>query len=117
MESELGSMNRHSSGQSPSSINREKSKLMKELVEESRYQSHEVHMLIGYALVSIGISFWVFGLYSIVISKIFMPYTGHKLLDGIKDDYHYCAAVPAYCLLIWAFVYANWVAMKYFRHN
>ena len=74
-------------------------------------------MLIGYALVSIGISFWVFGLYSIVISKVFMPYTGHKLLDGIKDDYHYCAAVPAYCLLIWAFVYANWVAMKYFRHN
>ena len=87
------------------------------LVDESKYQSHEVHLLLGYFLISLGIFLWVIGFYSIVFSKLFMPYTGHKVLDWIKEDYYYCMVIPSYSLLIWAFIYFNWLAMKYFRHN
>ena len=68
--------------------------------------------MIGYFLIFLGILFWVVGFYTIVVSKLVMPYTGHKALDWIKNDYYYCMVVPSYMLLIWVFIYFNWFAMK-----
>ena len=90
---------------------------MKELVDQSKYQSHEVHFIIGIFLIFIGLLLWFVGFYTIFVSKLLMPHTGHRALDWIKDDYYYCCAIPSWVLLIWAFIYPNWVAMKYFRHN
>jgi hypothetical protein len=60
---------------------------------------------------------WTFGIYSIVVSKLFMPMTGHKILDWIKEDQYYCCVVPSYIVLLMPFIWLNWTAMKYFRHT
>ncbi len=60
---------------------------------------------------------FTFSLYSFIISKYFMGYTGNKILDWIKDDEYYCCLLPATYFSTFVFVYANWEAMKYFRHS
>ena len=61
--------------------------------------------------------FWVLGSYSVIFSKVMMPYTGHFILDWIKDDYYYCALLPAWLLTVVILAWINWVSMKYFRHT
>ena len=46
-----------------------------------------------------------------------MGYTGNFILDWIKDDDYYCYLVPATYVTTAFFMYANWTAMKYFRHS
>ena len=89
---------------------------MSELVNESKYQSHEMTSLIGYALIFLGLSVWFCGFYSIFISKILMPQTDHVILDWIKDDLFYCCIVPSYMMCMLPLLYFNWSSMKYFRH-
>ena len=72
--------------------------------------------MLGYALVALGMLTWTFGFYSIVISKLIMPRTGHALLDWVKDDTYYCCIIPCYFGCMLPFVYLNWLSMKYFRH-
>ena len=52
-----------------------------------------------------------------IISKIFMPYTGNAILDWVKDDEHYIFLVPSMVVTVIIFAYWNWVSMKFFRHN
>ena len=89
---------------------------MSELVDQSKNQSYEATHLIGYALIFMGIFIWVTAFYSIFLSTLFMPKTGHLILDWVKDDMYYCNVVPSYCFLMVIIAYFNWSAMKYFRH-
>jgi len=73
--------------------------------------------LMGYALIMIGGFIFIFSTYSMIIAKIFMPYTGNKILDAIKDDEHYIFLIPSMLVTIIFFAYWNWVSMKFFRHN
>ena len=89
---------------------------MSELVNKSKYQSYEITHLLGWAMIFIGMSTWFFSCYSIVFAKIFMPYTGHVILDWIKDDMYYCCLMPCYMLSMTLIAYFNWSSMKLFRH-
>jgi hypothetical protein len=89
----------------------------KEQIDKQKYESHGLHILLGYCLIMIGFMFFVMGWYSIFISKVVMPYTGHSVLDWIKDDKYYCMALPCYLASVCFPVYFNWMAMKYFRHT
>ena len=72
--------------------------------------------MVGYVLICMGIVTWMYAFYSICLSKWFMPRTGHKVLDWVKEDMYYCCAVPCYLMIMCIVVYFNWSAMKYFRH-
>ena len=72
--------------------------------------------LIGYALIFLGASIWIYACYSIIISKWFVQRTGHKFLDWVKEDTYYCCTLPSYLLIMLIISYFNWAAMKYFRH-
>ncbi|RKP35994.1 phosphatidylinositol N-acetylglucosaminyltransferase subunit Y, partial [Dimargaris cristalligena] len=70
----------------------------------------------GYVLLIATFVFFALGLYTTTISK-FMPVTGNRLLDAIREDQYYCLLAPltltvAFYTLIW-----NWLGMKIFRHN
>lgn len=86
-------------------------------MEQSKYQTNEMHLFIGYGLVALGFLSFFTGVYSVVVSKLLMPDTGHLVLDWIKHDYYYCCLVPSYLLLIPFIGFLNWCAMKFFRHG
>ncbi|KAL1917274.1 uncharacterized protein VTP21DRAFT_4930 [Calcarisporiella thermophila] len=70
----------------------------------------------GYALLITTFVMFVVGMYAVVVSK-FMPVTGNKILDAIKEDVYYSALVPLTLpVTVWAVLW-NWLGMKYFRHN
>ena len=73
--------------------------------------------LVGYFLITIGALIFIGSTYSMLIAKIFMPYTGNKILDWIKDDEHYIFLLPSMIVTMMVFAYWNWVSMKIFRHN
>ena len=73
--------------------------------------------LLGYLLIITGLLIFVLSTYSMIISKLFMPYTGNKMLDYIKDDEHYMYLIPSITIVFVIFAYWNWVSMKFFRHN
>lgn len=83
----------------------------------SKYQSNETDGILGIALILIGALLFIWMAYAYFISKYFMPYTGHKLLDWIKDDDYYCCLVPSTLVVFFLFTYINWISMKYFRHS
>ncbi|PVU89862.1 hypothetical protein BB561_005144 [Smittium simulii] len=72
--------------------------------------------LYGYALLTGTVMFLVVFVYALVISKL-LPSTGYFFLDKIKKDDYYVLLVPMSSLFTIFFVFANWVGMKYFRHN
>ena len=76
-----------------------------------------MHVILGYAMIFSGFCFWVIGMYSCFVSKLFMPHCGHLILDWIKDDKYYCALVPAWTLFICCMMAVNWFSMKFFRHT
>ena len=76
-----------------------------------------MHTFLGYFLIFMGGVSFVYGWYSLVISKYLIGETGHALLDWIRNDNYYCFAVPAYLLIMVFIVYFNWLFMKYFRHS
>jgi phosphatidylinositol N-acetylglucosaminyltransferase subunit Y len=86
-------------------------------VEKAKYQSNDVHQLLGYAFILLGLCFWVIGAYATFFSKLVMPYTGNVVLDWIKDDKYYVQVFPAWCLVIIVLVWLNWLSMKFFRHT
>jgi len=55
-------------------------------------------------------------MYAMVVSK-FMPETGNKLLDWIRDDDYYCILIPSTLVATVYTVTANWLGLKIFRHN
>ena len=74
-------------------------------------------ILIGTAIIIGAYIVCTFFLYWIVFSKL-LPYTGHPVLDWLKDDHFYCVLFPVLFGPIVVFiVYFNWLAMKYFRHS
>ena len=72
---------------------------------------------LGYLLIAFGAILFMTSTYSMIIAKIFMPYTGNRMLDWIKDDEHYIFLIPSMVVTIMIFAYWNWVSMKFFRHN
>jgi phosphatidylinositol glycan anchor class Y biosynthesis protein len=55
-------------------------------------------------------------MYMLVLSK-FMPKMDNEILDMIKEDYYYCCLFPVTIIASVAFVYTNWMSLKFFRHN
>jgi hypothetical protein len=74
-------------------------------------------VILGYAFIIAGIFYWVAGIYAVVASKIFMPLTGHYVLDWMSQDKYYCALLPSWLVIIVLLSWVNWLAMKYFRHG
>ncbi|KAJ1981228.1 hypothetical protein H4R34_002151 [Dimargaris verticillata] len=70
----------------------------------------------GYALLLATFCFFALGLYTVVISK-FMPATGNRILDAIRQDQYYCFLLPLTLTVAFYTVIWNWVGMKLFRHN
>lgn len=60
--------------------------------------------------------FFIVSMYAMVVSK-FMPETGNKLLDWIRDDDYYCILIPSTLVATVYTVTANWLGLKIFRHN
>ena len=84
---------------------------------QSRYVSNNTDGILGFMFILTAFIIFSFSLYAFVISKFFMPYTGNKILDWIKDDEYYCCLIPATIINTLIFTYFNWVAMKYFRQG
>lgn len=55
-------------------------------------------------------------MYATVVSK-WMPITGNKYLDWIREDRYYSFLVPIMLPVTVFFVVINWFGMKFFRHN
>eukprot|EP00347_Sterkiella_histriomuscorum_P008243 403345834 len=90
---------------------------LSKLVKQSKYMSNQTDGVLGIIfLLAAGIIFSS-TLYAFIISKYFMPYTGNKILDWIKDDEYYCCLIPATICSAAIFTYLNWLAMKYFRQS
>lgn len=77
--------------------------------------SNQTDGVLGILFILSGGLLWSSFLYALVISKYFMPYTGNKILDAIKDDEYYCCLIPITIVSAVIFSYFNWLSMKYFR--
>ena len=87
------------------------------LVKQKRYESNAIDGILGVVLILGAMFTFTFGIYSFIISKWLMPYTGNRILDEIKNDEYYCCLLPSTLITTLFFMYINWVAMKYFRHS
>lgn len=72
--------------------------------------------LYGYLLLFATYVVFVCGMYATVVSK-WMPITGNKYLDWIREDRYYSFLVPIMLPVTVFFVVINWFGMKFFRHN
>ncbi|ORE11799.1 hypothetical protein BCV72DRAFT_197216 [Rhizopus microsporus var. microsporus] len=72
--------------------------------------------LYGYALLFTTFITFFISVYSIIASK-YMPYTGNRILDWIKQDNYYCLLVPITAIAWIYWILWNWMGMKFFRHN
>ncbi|KAJ1944881.1 hypothetical protein FBU59_002478 [Linderina macrospora] len=72
--------------------------------------------LYGYALLATTSTVFFVSIYALIVSK-FMPYTGIRFLDMVKEDDYYCLLVPITGLSFIIAVFWNWLGMKFFRHN
>ncbi|KAG2179862.1 hypothetical protein INT43_003648 [Umbelopsis isabellina] len=70
----------------------------------------------GYALLLTTFVAFVVTVY-VNVGTYFVPYTGNKFLDAIKDDDYYCLLVPITSIVFIYWVLWNWMGMKFFRHN
>ncbi|KAI9031154.1 phosphatidylinositol N-acetylglucosaminyltransferase subunit Y-domain-containing protein [Hyaloraphidium curvatum] len=70
----------------------------------------------GLALLALSGFVFVFGLYAAVIAP-FMPETGVKLLDLIREDRYYSFLVPLTLPVTVILMVVNWVGFKVYRHN
>ena len=98
-------------------LDQEHEQLMETRIKRSQYDSNEMNELLGHLLIVLGAIVFVVSTYAMIISKVFMPYTGNKILDWIKDDEYYVFLVPSLAVTVIIFAYWNWVSMKFFRHN
>eukprot|EP00026_Physarum_polycephalum_P021850 Phypoly_transcript_25421.p1 GENE.Phypoly_transcript_25421~~Phypoly_transcript_25421.p1 ORF type:complete len:103 (+),score=12.88 Phypoly_transcript_25421:96-404(+) len=89
---------------------------LKILQREKDRENNDTTVLWGYVLLICTFIFFVGTIYAMVVSK-FMPHTGNKILDFIKEDYYYCMLVPATIPVTVIAVYLNWLSLKFFRHN
>ncbi len=87
------------------------------LVKQRRYESNAIDGILGLFLIFSALLIFTFYFYYFFISKFFIGYTGNIILDWIKDDDYYCYLLPATFVSTVFFMYANWSAMKYFRHS
>ena len=90
---------------------------LQQLVRQTRYKSNAIDGVLGFAFLFSAMLIFSISLYAFIISKFFMPYTGNRILDWIKDDEYYCCLIPSTMISSVLFMYINWVAMKYFRHS
>ncbi|CAG8479506.1 5993_t:CDS:2 [Acaulospora morrowiae] len=70
----------------------------------------------GWILLFSAFCIFVSSMYAIVVSK-FVPKTGNKTLDWIKEDQYYCLLVPITLPVTIYAVFWNWLGMKFFKHN
>ncbi|ORX99051.1 hypothetical protein K493DRAFT_313366 [Basidiobolus meristosporus CBS 931.73] len=70
----------------------------------------------GYASLLVTYLLFISSMYAIVVSK-YIPYTGNKYLDWIKEDTYYCLLLPITLFVSVYAVFWNWMGMKFFRHN
>ncbi|KAH8556738.1 phosphatidylinositol N-acetylglucosaminyltransferase subunit Y-domain-containing protein [Umbelopsis sp. PMI_123] len=70
----------------------------------------------GYALLAATFATFTITAYT-AVGTYFVPYTGYKILDAIKDDDYYCLLVPITSIVCIYFIVWNWMGMKFFRHN
>ena len=87
------------------------------LVKQTKYESNATDGVLGILFIVAAMVIFTFSLYAFIISKLFMPYIGNRILDWIKDDEYYCCLIPSTAISTFMFMYLNWVAMKYFRHS
>jgi hypothetical protein len=71
---------------------------------------------LGFVLLLCSHFVFVVSFYAIIVSK-WMPETGNKILDAIREDRFYCYLIPMTIPVAITFVVWNWIGMKLFRHN
>ena len=54
---------------------------------------------------------WIIG------AKLLWNVENNSILKFIQEDNYYCFLLPMAIPTTFAIVYANWVSMKFFRHN
>jgi hypothetical protein len=81
-----------------------------------KQQNEETTVLWGWILLVGALGFFTMNFYTMVISKLF-PDMGIPFIDYIKHDEYYCLLIPSSIIATWIFVYVNWFAFKFFRHN
>ncbi|KAG0090098.1 hypothetical protein BGZ92_003689 [Podila epicladia] len=79
-------------------------------------QEPDTTYLWGYLLFFATMLGFTISMYALVASN-YMPMTGNKTLDWIKQDSHYCMLVPVTIPVTVLAVGFNWLGMKLFRHN
>ncbi|KAF9999189.1 hypothetical protein BGZ79_007193 [Entomortierella chlamydospora] len=79
-------------------------------------QEPDTTYLWGYLLFFSTMIGFTVSMYALVASN-YMPMTGNKTLDWIKQDSHYCMLVPITIPVTVLAVLFNWLGMKLFRHN
>ncbi|OZJ04229.1 hypothetical protein BZG36_02960 [Bifiguratus adelaidae] len=64
----------------------------------------------GWALLVMSWLIWVSMIYTVFVSK-FMPTTGWKILDAIKQDTYYCLLIPTTFITSVYFIMWNWMGL------
>ena len=54
--------------------------------------------------------------FAIGVAK-FLPKSGNEFVDFVIEDNYYCYLVPLTIPTTVVALYANWVSLKFFRHN
>ena len=52
-----------------------------------------------------------------VLTKLLWRVEGNYVLQFVQEDHYYCLLIVMMIPTTVLFVYANWVSMKFFRHN
>lgn len=83
-----------------------------------RLPNHEADSTVFYGYLILVATFitFVVSLYAILISD-FVPLTGNRILDAIKEDQYYCLLVPISIPVTVYTVFFNWLGMKVGRRG
>jgi hypothetical protein len=71
----------------------------------------------GYLLLVVIAVAFAIGIFWMMFSKLLPLHSGASLLSFMHNDDYYCWLIPLLLPLTMVVLYANWVAMKFFRHN
>ena len=85
-----------------------------EIIKKQEEQS-DLSEVVGYGLILTAFCFFIFTMYSLIISK-FMPDTGHIILDWFKQDKLYVIGYLSLIPISFVVMYIHWQFQKLFRN-
>uniref|UniRef100_A0A0G4G736 Uncharacterized protein n=1 Tax=Chromera velia CCMP2878 TaxID=1169474 RepID=A0A0G4G736_9ALVE len=69
----------------------------------------------GWGLIALSWLIFSVSFFTLYVSK-WLPPSQNPFLEMVQRDWYYCLLIPCSVPTTFAFIYVNWVSMKFFRH-